>query len=49
MTKKPAKIVRKTVSMPEELWEKVMKFRFQNRINSQAEAVEMLIRKGLGV
>ena len=39
--------VRKIVSMPEDLVEKIQSYRFSRRINSEAEAIRMLIEKGL--
>lgn len=40
-------MVRKLVSFPEELWEKVNDFRFSKRLPSENEAVRQLVQRGL--
>lgn len=39
--------VRKIVSMPGELVEKIREYRFAHQINSEAEAIRLLIERGL--
>lgn len=39
--------VRKMVTLPQDLWEKVTDFRFDNRINTESEAIRRLIELGL--
>lgn len=41
------KVVRKTVSLPGDLWQRVDDFQFQNRIKRESEAIRRLIEAGL--
>lgn len=43
----PKPPLRKTLALPEELWDRVSAFRFDNRIQSEVEAVRRLIESGL--
>ena len=47
MSTEPTQVARKTVTLPEELWEKVVEYRHTHRIASQAEAVRRLIDAAL--
>ena len=47
MVKEKKMDVRKIVSMPAKLIERVKKYRFAKQINSESEAVRVLIEKGL--
>lgn len=38
---------RKLISMPAELVERIKRFRFSNEINTEAEAIRLLIEMGL--
>ena len=42
------KTVRKSVSLPPELWRKIENFRFRRRFRSEAEAFRQVVRLGLG-
>lgn len=41
------KTVRKMISFPRDLWERVADYRFENRINRESEAVAQLLEAGL--
>lgn len=43
----PETTVRKNVAMPNELWERVRTWRFQNEINTESEAIRRLVEAGL--
>lgn len=47
MDEAPEKIVRKSVSLPQELWQAIDDFRFRQRIRSEAEAFRQVVRLGL--
>ena len=39
--------VRKNVAMPNELWERVRSWRFQNEVNTESEPIRRLVEAGL--
>ena len=43
----PVPILRKTIALPETLWDEVSAHRFDNRIASEAEAVRQVLQAGL--
>jgi hypothetical protein len=43
----PEPVTRKTVSLPDSMWEEIANFRFEQRIGSEAEAVRRLLLAGL--
>ena len=47
MAVNPETTVRKLVSIPREVWEKVDDYRFENRIKTESEAIRRLIELGL--
>lgn len=47
MSREKSMDVRKIISMPAELVERIKHYRFANQINSEAEAIRALIEKGL--
>jgi metal-responsive CopG/Arc/MetJ family transcriptional regulator len=50
MTKPPLESsTRKSVTLPDSLWQELADFRFANRISSEAEAIRRIIRDGLDV
>ena len=47
MSETPSAPVRKSVSLPAELWSQIDGYRFGNRITTEAEAIRRLIEAGL--
>ena len=41
--------VRKTISIPRELWERIEDFRFRRRIGREVEAMRIILETGLAV
>lgn len=40
-------LIRKTVSLPASLWQRIEDFQFENRIKRDTEAVRTLVQRGL--
>jgi metal-responsive CopG/Arc/MetJ family transcriptional regulator len=40
-------LARKTISIPESLWEEISEYRHNERIGSEAEAIRRLLQSGL--
>ena len=47
MSKEPEPVTRKTVTLPDDLWQLVADFRFSERIGTEAEALRRLIQSGI--
>jgi hypothetical protein len=47
MNAMPEKMVRKSVSLPEELWQAIDDFRFRRRVRSEAQAFREVVRLGI--
>ena len=47
MAVNPETTVRKLVSIPREVWEKIEDYRFDNRIRTESQAIRRLIELGL--
>lgn len=43
----PAPVARKSITLPQSMWDAVNDFRFAERIGSEAEAVRRLLQAGL--
>ena len=41
--------IRKTVSLPTSLWQAIEDWQFEQRVKRDAEAIRLLLRRGLGL
>jgi len=47
MSSDKPQFVRKTISIPDDLWRRVEDFRFEQRIKNEAETIRLLLEKAL--
>jgi metal-responsive CopG/Arc/MetJ family transcriptional regulator len=47
MSKEPTPVTRKSVSLPDDLWEEILEYRHKERIGTEAEALRRLLQSGL--